>query len=161
MRKPLLILLLLLFAKLWASSPSNQPLMVKLGIYPVTLHSFNFASESFDVSFYLWTITNSPSYDPTKTLEVLNAVDFKIKHSYSFKLKNGLYHKNLHIIAKILHYWDVNNFPFDKQRLRIGFEDVDDKTGIVFIPDYQSSNLSKQLRVDGWKVKGMELEVKN
>lgn len=49
--------------------------------------------------------------------------------------------------------WDVKDFPFDKQHLKVQIENtLFDNTNLVFVPDTKGSQFDEKEAIDGWKI---------
>jgi hypothetical protein len=130
---------------------------VLMGVYPVMLHDFDLAHNSFKISFYAWWRSKDKDYAPHKTVEITNALDFQTKFGTSGKYKNE-YFTYVRYYATISHDWDMRHFPFDHQKLVVALEDYADIQKIVLTPDNEQSSLHSEIKLKGWKVQGFHLK---
>ena len=63
-----------------------------------------------------------------------------------------------HLPAKVNKAWDVTNFPFDRQTLKIVLEDANlPVEDAEFVPDVKNSRLDPDLTIDGWDIIGFKI----
>lgn len=123
---------------------------VILGLYPVSLHDFNYAKNTFSTSFYAWSRTKDTDYRPKLSLEVANAVSYTSKNEIIGKNQDEQF-TTLRFDATIAHHWNIQHFPFDRQILKIIFEDAADIHDVIFQPDTEHSRLHPEIKLPGWK----------
>jgi hypothetical protein len=145
-------LALILLALLSHQSSLSAQETVTCGAFPVSLNDFDFTNHEFRTSFYLWCNSQNPGLKIDKTLEIVNALEYEPKFAEQ-TLKDGKYLTVMRYFAKVYHEWDMTNFPFDRQTLKIYLEDgVSDMTLLRFAPDMQKSTIAKDLILNGWKL---------
>lgn len=80
--------------------------------------------------------------------------------SYEKNTSDFIWHSQK-LKATILHNWNLKNYPFDEHALEIKIEDADlDCQKLKFIPDIKNSGISKELKLDGWDIKGFKISEK-
>lgn len=100
---------------------------------------------------------NTKNYNPNKTVEITNAVNYYSK--FGTYGKNGdEYFTYVHYYATIHHGWSVKNFPFDRQVLSVRLEDFADTKQIVFQPDILQSSIHPESLLEGWDIIGMTIK---
>lgn len=154
-----LSIIILFFLLRCAFGAEDKVLQVTIGAYPKLLHNFNYAANSFDINFYLWTITKNPHYNPKTGLEITNAVKYDIKNEARGENKDGSYYTTLHYYATCRHNWNITNFPFDRQILEVNIEDALDSNRLIFIADEKGSNIHPGMVILGWKINGFRVDV--
>ncbi|MBN9413321.1 MAG: hypothetical protein J0H12_05310 [Candidatus Paracaedimonas acanthamoebae] len=130
---------------------------VLMGVYPVMLHDFDLAHNTFKVSFYAWWRSKDKAYVPDKTVEITNALDFHSKFGTTGKFKDE-YFTYIRYYATVSKEWDMRHFPFDHQQLVVALEDYADIQKIIFTPDNDQSALHSEIKLKGWKILGFHLK---
>jgi len=100
---------------------------VKIGAYLTSLYDINQSRGTFSADLWVWALSNPKSnYKIEEALEI-NYISNEFPRTFS-----GYYTEPVTPDVKIeqrkiqgvfLHDFDMENFPFDKQRLKISFED--------------------------------------
>lgn len=126
---------------------------VKVGIYITSIYDLLLAEQSFNTEFWMWMNYTNDSIAPLETVEISNAKDFSLVLPDVEKKGNIIWgtHKCRAVIKQL---WDVRNFPYDKQYLKITIEDViKDTTALIYIADTANSKIDKMITLDGWRIK--------
>jgi hypothetical protein len=143
----LLLVTLVLFITNNNIAQTNKPIVCKTGVYIKTL-KINQVDENFDVEFYWWTRVDSidlnKDYSFVKEIEVINA---DINTFNIVETKTDTIHKSYFVtgIAKVTipYKSEYRNFPFDKQKLSIAFENKNiNIASIIYIPDNKTSSIN-------------------
>ncbi len=155
------ILMIFIFTTTTASAAAlekpNQPNVVLFGIYLNSLYDLNLADGTFSTDFYAWWRSRDKNFDPLKTMEIVNALDYKIRAESKQKTGDE-YLIFAHYYATIQKQWNLTQFPFEHQRLEIRLEDFVDIHALVFEPDYAQSSIHHETSVSGWDILGFKLE---
>ena len=155
----LCVISLLLAATACAATAEHKaPDNVVFGVYPVSLYNFDLANNSYNISFYAWWRTSDKNYDPTKSIEIVNANEYSHKFGAFTDLGNGQYNTYVHYYAKIHQQWNTKYFPFSRQFLEVRLEDFADINSVRFQPDLAQSRLHSELSLPGWKIVSMRLK---
>ena len=156
--------LVVLWIYLWALSTANaiEPTTVKLGANFSNLYELSSEKNSFGADIWVWSVSKVSDHYSLK--DSLDIDYFNSKHPIiysedaSFVMGNGLQYQLKKVQGTFIHEYELTNFPFDHQKLTIHFEDKDrDITKINYVPDLDSSGYSKTIKLDGWKINGVEL----
>lgn len=130
---------------------------IKVGCYIISLHDLNFVEEEYTARFWLWMIHTIPIEKPSDAIELPDAKEYKIDNIIADSLE-GKGWLQLKIKAVMKQEWSLNNFPFDKQHLRIRIENPQyDINKLVFVPDTRGQSYDPQLEVDGWKIVSFDI----
>ena len=127
---------------------TEKPIICKTGVYIKTI-KVNQVDENFDVQFYWWTRVDSidlnKDYSFIKDIEVINAdvttfdiVETKIDTLNKSYFVNGY--------AKVTRPYKsaYRDFPFDKQKLAISFENKNNNiSSIIYVPDNKTTSINK------------------
>ena len=142
---------------LWAAPAAPQE-SVRLGAYVTSLYDIDAKKGTFSADLWVWSLSKPDSkFRLDKTLE-MNQLDgqLPINHSGfgSQELASGDVWCAKKVSATFLHQFNLQNYPFDRQRLRISFEDTDSNLGALqFAPDAMSG-YDKDIVVEGWRLMG-------
>lgn len=125
---------------------------LKLGMYITSIHDLNLGENSFKADYWVWFNYAKDSIKPLETMEVVNAKENSY-FSPSIEKKNNIMwsmHKCKSVIKK---QWNIENFPFDKQYLKIVIEEAtNDYNKIVYIADEKNSSVDKKVKIEGWNI---------
>src|SRR6267154_4833228 len=131
-----LLLLLSLFFLTSIASAKNKTDTVKVGAYIISLHDINFHDKEYVARFWLWfTYDYNKELDFSKELDIPNAKDIVIDQVLSDTI-NGKIWVQLKMKCTMKEDWQVLDFPFDKQHMKINIEDANrDVTSLIFVAD--------------------------
>jgi hypothetical protein len=136
-----------------AGTAASKP-TVFAGLYVNKISSISVKDESFTADITLWFRWTNPKIDPSKTFKLKDA---EIK--YQKKVFDGLlddrktHYAAVDITAKLPVDFNLNNYPFNKQKLVIQVEENEDEDDVVLYAS-DDANLSKSIHLfqDGWDV---------
>jgi len=126
-----LAMLLLSCSTVFAQHPDT----VKTGVYITSIHDINFKDKEYNITLWLWLKYKNKSFDFLHNLEVPQAKSVTTSYSTVDSSDNKIYLlMKLQCVMK--DSWAVNNFPFDKQKLRFSIENSQyDSKSLVFAAD--------------------------
>ena len=138
--------------------PGPQPAKCKLGVYIISLYDLNPNEGTFSSDFWLWFNHQIPESKLPGSAEFKNAKESKIINDDTETVNNVTWCSQK-IRAKLMHEWDISAFPYDRQELKIVIEEgYKESDKLVFEPDEANSKVSKELRLDGWRITNFRLE---
>ncbi len=144
---------LFLFACFSFSSSAKGPDTVKVGAYVISVHDINFHDKEYTIRFWLWFLNDkNPSFDFPNQLDITNAksIDDPEPIADTVAGKDWVMMKMKCVMKET---WQVHDFPFDKQHLKVEIENsILDNSVLVFKPDLQGSMFSEHEAIDGWKI---------
>ncbi len=147
------IICLFLFAFFGFSSNAKGPDTVKVGAYVISVHDINFHDKEYTIRFWLWFLNNkNPSFDFPNQLDITNAksIDEPEPIADTVAGKDWVMMKMKCVMKET---WQVHDFPFDKQHLKVEIENsILDNSVLVFKPDLKGSMFSEDEAIDGWKI---------
>jgi hypothetical protein len=145
------ILSLVIFLSLSLNAIS-QPDTVKVGAYVISIHDINFHEKEYTARFWLWFVYSNPDFDFTKQLDLPNAKAIDPPEVIMDNL-DGKAWSIMKMKSVMKENWNVKDFPFDRQHLRVQIENTlfDDRS-LVFLPDVEGSKYDHKEAVDGWSV---------
>lgn len=149
----------------FAASPvraTEEPRTIRVGIFITNLFDINFARQDVEAQFWLWFNHTDPSFEPEKHIEIVNARAAKVlSMSRTDAGEKGLWDQ-VKYSAVLNESWNVANYPFDRQKIRIMIESTEaDARKLQFEPDIEGSKLRRDLRLAGWTIEGMKISAAN
>jgi hypothetical protein len=129
---------------------------VKIGAYVTDLYDFDISEGTYSVDFWFWTLYQNTDFDFENHTEVMKSSDIKFEGNF-YDTFPGQKFFSAKIKTKVRHNWDLRNYPFDKQTLKLSIESAeDDYTKMRFILDKDASKLSEYLPASlrEWKILG-------
>ena len=153
MKKVFILALLLVACHLAMAQPDT----VRVGSYVISVHDINFHDKEYTARFWIWFVYSNPQLDFTQQLDITNSKSveqaFPIKDSIEgrawvmMKMKTVMKEK-----------WNVSDFPFDSQHLKIQVENSQyDTSALIFKPDVAGSKFDPEEAVDGWKIRNFRV----
>jgi hypothetical protein len=150
----LVVLLLLLF-----TAARAQPDSVKVGAYVISVHDINFHDKEYTSRFWLWFLYDNPDFDFSKQLDIPNAKTIDQPEVINDSLQGKAW-VLMKMKAVMKENWNVQDFPFDRQHLRIQIENtMFDNSTMVFVPDVAGSHFDKDEAIDGWRINNFNVTV--
>jgi hypothetical protein len=142
-----------------SSYASSKPDTVKVGVYVISVHDINFHDKEYTARFWLWfTYDYNKDLDFTKELDIPNAKDIEVNQVLSDTI-NGKIWVQLKMKCTMKEDWQVRDFPFDKQQLKINIEDASrDVTNLVFVADSKDSRFNPNEGLSGWVMDDFKIE---
>jgi hypothetical protein len=125
---------------------------VKIGVYIISLHNFNYHEKEFSMRFWLWALYKNPEFDFKTQIEVPNAKNVE-KSDIIIDTVNNMLWVQMKMQCIMKQNWSVHNFPFDDQVLKFHAENtIFDSDNLVFVADTASSRFSPTMEIEGWKI---------
>ncbi len=131
---------------------SAQPDTVRVGSYVISVHDINFRDKQYTMRFWLWFVYDNPDFDFSTQLDIPNAKAIDTPEIILDSL-NGKTWAIMKMKATMKESWDVLDFPFDQQHLKVQIENaLFDNHSLVFKPDIKGSTFDKNEAIDGWEI---------
>lgn len=133
------------------------PDTVLVGIYVTSIHNVDFKQKEYDIHFWLWLKYKNVAFDFSKFLEIPNAKAFTKLFDTTTITPDGAY-VQMKLQCTMKDSWKVSNFPFDRQTLRISFENFQyNSEALVFKEDktgqhYDIAAAKKGRVLNGWNI---------
>ncbi len=129
-----------------------QPDTVKAGAYVISVHDINFHDKEYTIRFWMWFLHDNPEFDFKTQLDIPNAKEID-EPAVIPDTVDGRIWVQLKMKCIMKENWVVNNFPFDKQHLRVRVENaVYDKSKLIFKADTKDSMFDDIEGLDGWHI---------
>lgn len=129
---------------------------VKIGSYIISLHDIDFRNKEYTLRFWLWMLYKNKDFDFANRVEVPNAKSLEKPDVFidSTDNKNWVLLKMKCVMKQA---WKVNDFPFDKQTLKLKIENsAYDNQSLIFMADTSGDHADPELAIDGWKMSNIE-----
>lgn len=155
MKEKLIFVFILLF--LTIKSAQAQPDTVKAGAYIISIHDINFHDKEYTMRYWLWFLHKNPEFDFTTQLDIVNAKSIELPEAIidSVNKKTWVMMKMKCVMKQ---NWQVHDFPFDKQHLRVKIENsIYDKNSLVFEPDIKGSKFGDEETIAGWTISNFKI----
>jgi hypothetical protein len=106
------------------------------GIYITSIHDIDFRQKQYAITFWLWFRYKNPDLDFYKYLEIPQAKSMTITYNEIDTSKQGIISILLKVQCVMKDSWKINNFPFDRQNLRLTIENAQcEIEDLVFVKD--------------------------
>ena len=151
MKKLLIILFLFVFQTSF-SKEAKYPDTVSVGVYINSIHDIDFREKQYTINLWLWLKYRNPDFDFSKYLEVPMAKEVDKSFYTVYTLADGRIYMLMKLQCIMRDSWKIDNFPFDKQKLRFTIENSQYDSGdLVFAEDTLGKHYSKWT-LNGWNV---------
>ncbi|PQJ09627.1 hypothetical protein CJD36_016950 [Flavipsychrobacter stenotrophus] len=150
-------ILLTLLTTTGANAQQAPPDTVKSGIYITSIHDINFKEKEYSISLWLWLKYKNRKFDFLQNLEIPQAKS--VNKSFSTIDTSG---EVVYILMKLQcvmkDNWKINNFPFDRQKLRFAIENSQfDSRSLVFVPDTFGKHFDPRFTLNGWRIDSLNI----
>lgn len=133
------------------------PDTVKVGSYVISVHDINFHDKEYTARFWLWFVYDNPEFDFSKQLDIPNAKSIEPPEIIPDSI-DGKSWAIMKMKCTMKEKWDVRDFPFDSQHLKVQIENtLFDKTKLIFDPDVKGSQYDHEDAIDGWVITNFQV----
>lgn len=133
----------------------------RTGIFITDLYDLDQVDSTFSADFWIWCVYDGDETDFNGTLDIMHesSCDLRIYSSDKVRMpgEEELFWMQQKILAKFQCEWNMRNFPFDVNTLKIEIEDNRIRDEVNFLPDGMNSGVSEIIDIDGWKISGFTL----
>lgn len=152
-------LVLLLFLLAVTKTFSDTPDTVYTGIYVTSIHDIDFKDKEYNINFWLWMKYKNPDFDFLQNLEIPQAKT--VSKSFStVDTVNGMIYILMKVQCTMKDSWKIENFPFDRQKLRISLENSQyDSQSLVFAPDTAGKQFDPRFTLSGWNIDSFKVVI--
>jgi hypothetical protein len=158
MKNPLLLALLFVFGFHAVShAQEEKPDTVSVGIFITSIHDIDFKQKEYTATFWLWLKYRNRAFDFYNNLEVPQAKTVS-KSFVTVDSSGELVRMQMKLQCVMKDSWRIDNFPFDRQTLRISFENSQfDSRYLIFVPDTVGQHFDRQFTLRGWTIDSCNL----
>ncbi|MBN2224672.1 MAG: hypothetical protein JW765_08385 [Deltaproteobacteria bacterium] len=132
-----------------------------MGVFVMSLYDLSLVDDSYNAVFWVWLVfprDTKTAYMTENSLELMNAKSSKPMFFFN-TIKDSKRWVTIKYNAVLMHNWNMTDFPFDRQLLKIELEEAEhDAKRIRFIPDRINSGIDSMIKVPGWKVDSFSIE---
>jgi len=151
--------LAIMFAAVCVRAQPAAPDTVLTGVYITSIHDINFKDKEYTINLWLWLKYKNRKFDFLQNLEVPQAKN--VTKSFSTIDSSG---ERVYLLMKLQclmkDNWKINNFPFDKQKLRFSIENSQfDSKNLVFVPDTLGQHFDPKFTLRGWRIDSLNISV--
>lgn len=134
-----------------------NPDTVSTGIYITSIHDIDFKQKEYTVSFWLWLKYKNPAFDFMQNLEIPQAKTVT-KSFTTLDTTGGKIYILMKLQCVMKDSWMINNFPFDRQRLRLSIENSQfDSRSLVFASDTLGKHFDPRFTLRGWTIDSFDV----
>jgi hypothetical protein len=159
------VLLLLIFFTavfiLKTTAQENKPDTVTAGIYVTSIHDIDFRQKEYTVTFWLWLKYKNKDFDFVQNLEIPMAKT--VSKSFStIDSSDGKIYLLMKLQCVMKDSWKTENFPFDRQRLMLSFENSQfDSKSLIFKSDTAGKHFDPRFTLRGWNIDSFNIRIRN
>ncbi|MEM1327671.1 MAG: hypothetical protein AAGI23_17040 [Bacteroidota bacterium] len=137
---------------------SAQPDTVRIGMFVNDLFDLNLSERSFHADFWLWANYTDSTLVPLESIELPNAKEYAADLTY-VEQKEDLFWASKKVQAAFKKDWNITNFPFDVQVLKIEIEESDmDVNDLVYVADTENTQYYDQISISNWDIERFGIE---
>lgn len=128
---------------------NESPDTVNVGIYITSVHDLDFRQKQYSINLWLWMKYRNTDFDFMKNLEVPMAKSVEKSYATIDTLEDGRIYMLMKLQCVMKGVWNINNFPFDRQKLRFSIENsMYDSKALVFSSDTVGKHYGKYFLTD-------------
>jgi hypothetical protein len=141
-----------------AIAQKSVPDTVLTGVYITSIHDINFKDKEYNVNLWLWLKYKNRKFDFLHNLEVPQAKSYTTSFSTIDTTGDKVYLlMKLQCVMK--DSWAIDNFPFDKQKLRFSIENSQfDSHSLVFKVDTLGQHFDPRFTLRGWRIDSLDVK---
>jgi hypothetical protein len=135
-----------------ANAEDTKPDTVRIGIYITSIHDIDFKQKEYSVNFWIWLKYKNKDFDFYNNLEIPQAKTVT-KSFVTIDSSDGRINMQMKLQCVMKDSWRIANFPFDRQSLRIAFENSQyDSRYMVFVADTVGQHYDSRFTLRGWSI---------
>ena len=136
-----------------------QPDTVKTGVYIISVHDINFHDKEYTIRFWQWFLYKNPDFDFSSQIDITNAKSIEQPDIITDEMEGKTW-AMMKMKCVMKENWQVHDFPFDKQHLKVKIENsIYDVNSLVFKPDIKGSIFDDDETIDGWTISNFKVSV--
>jgi len=147
-----LSLFIFLFVCFGTNAQDAKPDTVSIGIYITSIHDIDFKQKEYTVNFWIWLKYKNKEFDFYNNLEIPQAKTVT-KSFVTIDSSDDRVYMQMKLQCVMKDSWRIGNFPFDRQSLRIAFENSQfDSRYMVFVADTVGQHFDSRFTLRGWSI---------
>jgi hypothetical protein len=132
----------------------------KVGFYVESIHDGNVAAGTFGADVWAWSVCPNSSLKPLDTVEFTSANSVQKSFATTTSEPDGSEYSSIRITGQFRHTYALADYPFDRQRLEIPFEDSSaDSSQLWYRADRANTACASHLSLEDWRVSRCSLTV--
>ena len=133
------------------------PDTVKTGVYITSIHDIDFKQKEYTIDLWLWLKYKNADFDFLQNLEIPQAKT--VTRSFStIDTTGGRVYLLMKLQCVMKDSWRIENFPFDRQRLRLAIENSQyASNSLVFAPDTLGKHFDPRFTLRGWTIDSLDI----
>ncbi|RYE55147.1 MAG: hypothetical protein EOP48_10815 [Sphingobacteriales bacterium] len=140
-----------------ALAVQGKPDTVRTGIYITSIHDIDFKDKEFTINLWLWLKYKNKDFDFRQNLEIPGAKSVITSYS-TIDTTGGKTYLLMKLQCVMKDSWRIDNFPFDKQKLRLSIENSQfDSEAMVFLPDNSGKHFDPRFTLRGWRIDSVNI----
>lgn len=147
--------------------PDKLPEKVVFGAYINDIQKIDLSSHSYNIDFYIWFRWRNRELNPDQTFEFMNKFDPEGHVQNNFyktpvPQPDGSIYKLIRHQGEFSSKFDLSNYPFDKQTLKILIEDQEmGARDFIYVPDKNPITFNPELKLPGFKINKINFTIKD
>jgi hypothetical protein len=142
-----------------AFAEQKPPDTVLTGIYITSIHDIDFKQKEYAINLWIWLKYKNKDFDFAQNLEIPQAKSFSKSFS-TIDSSNGEVYLLMKLQCTMKDSWRIGNFPFDRQRLRLTFENSQfDSRTLVFAADTLGKHYDPRFTINGWNIDSFNIVI--
>lgn len=134
-----------------------KPDTVSVGIYITSIHDIDFRQKEYAITFWLWMKYKNKDFDFLNNLEVPQAKTVDKSFS-SIDTSGEKIYMQMKLQCVMKDSWKISNFPFDRQKLRLSFENSQfDSRYLIFNEDTIGNHFDPRFTLRGWTIDSCDI----
>lgn len=143
-----------------ATAQDTIPDTVYTGIYITSIHDIDFKQKEYTISFWLWLKYKNKDFDFVQNLEVPQAKTV-VKSFSTIDTSDNKVYLLMKLQCVMKDSWKINNFPFDRQKLRLSIENSQyDSKALIFSADSVGKHFDPWFTLNGWTIDTFKVSTK-
>ena len=149
------------------NAAADDSKVVKVGVYVNQIRDVDLKSQTFSADLYVWFKWTNPALRPDVTFEFMNAFDpssgaMKKSFKEPLEIDPGLFYQVIRYQGRFSSDISLRSYPFDKQNLKIIFEDNALTTAdLIYLLDEKPITINKDLKLPGYQISIPVIEIRN
>lgn len=167
---PKVSLFILLLGAMLNTRASDEKDTTRIGIFLESIYDLDFANYNYATNFWMWSVVRGDvdgngvidgedslaSLERINNIELSNAKIYDYSHQSSTRVesKGATYWWAAQFCrATIYEKWNLNNYPFDKQKVILKFESsAYDTSQVIMLNEQDSLTFKKDINIIGWEI---------
>jgi hypothetical protein len=151
-RFPLFLFFIIFFHAFFSNAQDTKPDTVKVGIYITSIHNIDFKEKEYTINFWLWMKYRRHDFNFQNNLEVPQAKTVE-KSFYAIDSSGDEIYMQMKLQCVMKDSWRISNFPFDRQVLRLSFENSQfDSRYLLFEADTVGNHFDPRFTLRNWSI---------